>query len=405
MIFYSNLINLMNEKTRILSTVSMYHALNDGTVAVIPILFPIFKTIFNLSYTEIGIITGGGLLLSIIAQLMIGRISDGKNSQTLLSLGILIISISLLLLTKTKGFFSLLLLMFFLRLGASFFHPIGTGWISRIFKKDKLDWAMGIQSGFADIGAFIAISTTLFISEINSWDYPLYFWSFAGGLIIISGIYLTINIKDNFLIVKKTQKKQTIKEAINESAIFLKKIKLLIPAFIISGSCWGVVVTYLPLLLNQRTELSLATIGLVVSIWIGIGSISSFYYGKICNSLGRKNVIYLSYLTIGITSVMLAYFTDITIIILIMISLGTTAFITFPALASFISEITHETVEGKTFGTIFTLQLGGSTLYLFFGGVLSDIFGIWIPFMLLGVTTLLFSGVLFVYRKKPFVLE
>lgn len=405
MILYSNLINLMSEKIRILSTVSQYHALNDGTVAAIPILFPIFKEIFNLSYTEIGIITGGGLLLSIIVQLMIGRISDGKNSQTLLSLGILIISFSLLLLTKAQDFFTLLLLMFVLRIGASFFHPIGVGWISRIFKKDKLDWAMGIQSGFADIGAFIAISTTLYISEITSWDYPLYLWAFAGGLLLLSGNYLTSNIKDEYLIVEKTSKKQTIKDAIHESAVFLKKIKLLVPAFIISGSCWGVIVTYLPLLLNEKTDLSLASIGLVVSIWIGIGSISSIYYGRICASLGRKNVIYISYLTIGITSALLAYFTDIAIIILIMVLLGIAVFITFPALVSFVSEITHETVEGKTFGTIFTLQLGGSTIYLFLGGFLSDIFGIWIPFIILGVTTLLFSGVLLVYRKKPFILE
>jgi len=405
MIFYSSLINLMNEKIRILSTVSLYHALNDGTVAVIPILFPIFKVIFNLSYTEIGIISGGGLLFSIITQFMIGRISDGKNSQKLLSLGIFVISISLILLTKAQGFFSLLLLMFFLRFGSSFFHPIGVGWISRIFKKDKLDWAMGIQSGSADIGAFIAISTTLYISEITSWGYPLFLWSFAGGIVILSGVYLTSNVKKEFLIVKKISKRQTIKEAISESVIFLKKIKLLVPAFIISGSCWGVVVTYLPLLLRERTDLSLAVIGLVVSIWIGIGSISSIYYGKICAGLGRKNVIFLSYLTIGITSILLSYFTDIAIIILIMVLLGITVFITFPAIVSLISEITHETVEGKTFGTIFTLQLGGSTLYLFLGGFLADIFGIWIPFMLLGVTTLLFSGILILYRKKPFVLE
>ena len=116
MIFYSSLINLMNEKIRILSTVSLYHALNDGTVAVIPILFPIFKVIFNLSYTEIGIISGGGLLFSIITQFMIGRISDGENSQKLLSLGIFVISISLILLTKAQGFFSLLLLMFFFKI-------------------------------------------------------------------------------------------------------------------------------------------------------------------------------------------------------------------------------------------------------------------------------------------------
>jgi len=105
----------MEEKIKILSTVSLYHALNDGSVAIIPILFPIFKTIFNLSYTQIGIITGGGLLINIIAQLMIGRISDGKNSRTMLSLGILIISISILLLTKTQGFFSLLIFMFFFK--------------------------------------------------------------------------------------------------------------------------------------------------------------------------------------------------------------------------------------------------------------------------------------------------
>jgi FSR family fosmidomycin resistance protein-like MFS transporter len=395
----------MNEKNKILSTVSIYHALNDGTVAAIPILFPIFKAIFNLSYTEIGIITGGGLLLSIIAQLMIGRISDGKNSQTMLSLGIFIISLSLIILTEARGFFSLLFLMFFLRLGSSFFHPIGVGLISRIFKKDKLDWAMGIQSGSADIGAFIAISTTLYISEITSWDYPLYLWALAGGLVLLSGVYLTNNVKKEYLIVKKIPQRQTIKESISESVIFLKKIKLLAPAFIISGSCWGIVVTYLPLLLDVRTDLSLAAIGLVVSIWIGIGSISSFYYGKICAGLGRKNVIYLSYLTIGITSILLSYFTDIEIIILIMVLLGITVFITFPAIVSFVSEITHETVEGKTFGTIFTLQLGGSTLFLFLGGFLADIFGIWIPFMLLGLTTLIFSGVLLLYRKKPFVLE
>ena len=395
----------MNEKIRILSTVSLYHALNDGTIAVIPILFPIFRVIFNLSYTEIGIITGGGLLINIIVQLMIGRISDGKNSRTMLSLGILLISISMLVLTKAQGFISLLFLMFFLRIGTSFFHPIGVGWVSRIFKKDKLDWAMGIQSGFANIGAFIAISTTLYISELTSWGYPLYIWSFAGGIVLLSGIYLTSNVKEEYLIVKKISKKQTIKEAINESADFLKKIKLLVPAFIISGSCWGVVITYLPLLLTERSDLPLASIGFVASIWIGIGSISSLYYGRICNSLGRKNVIYLSYLTIGITSVLLAYFTNIVIIILIMILLGITVFVTFPALVSIVSEITHETVEGKTFGTIFTLQLGGSTIYMFLGGFLSDIFGIWIPFMLLGVTTLFFSGVLFIYRKKPFVLE
>lgn len=403
MILYSILTNIMDEKLRILSTVSLYHALNDGTVAAIPILFPIFRIIFDLSYTQIGIVTGGSLIIHIIFQLMIGRVSDGKNSRTMLSLGILLISISMLFFTQINGFYSLILIMFLLRIAESFFHPIGVGWISRIFKKHRLDWAMGVQSAFADIGAFIAISTTLYISEITNWKYPLYIWSIAGAVILLLGISITRNIKDEYLNVNKLLKKQTIKEALNESAIFLKRIKLIIPAYIISGSSWGIIITYLPLYLTERTNLSLTIIGLIVSIWIGIGSISSLFYGRISSKIGRNNIVFLSYFTIGITSILITYFTSISIIILIIVLMGITVFITFPAIITYISEITHESVEGKTFGTIFTLQLLGSTIFLFFGGFFSDIFGIWIPFILLGFPSLFFSIILLIFRKKPLI--
>jgi len=395
----------MDEKQKILSTVGIFHALNDGAVAAIPILFPIFKIIFDLSYTQIGVITGGALFINIIFQLILGRISDGKNSRIMLSLGILLISLSLLLFTQINGFYSLILVMILLRIGASFFHPIGTGWISRIFKKHRLDWAMGIQSGLADIGAFIAISTTLYISEITNWRYPLYIWSIAGVIILLSGIAITSNVKDEYLNVKMISKRRTLKEAIRENIIFLKRIQLIIPAFIISGSSWGIIVTYLPLFLNEKTNLSLTSIGLIVSIWIGIGSISSILYGRIYNKFGRNNIVFLSYFTIGITNILITYFTNISLMILIVILMGITVFITFPALVSYISEITHESSEGKTFGTIFTLQLSGSTIFLFFGGILSDVFGIWIPFILLGFTSLVFSIILLTFRRKPIILE
>ncbi|UCF50047.1 MAG: MFS transporter, partial [Thermoplasmatales archaeon] len=375
------------------------------TVAAIPILFPIFKLIFNLSYTQIGIITGGSLIIHIFSQLLLGRFSDGKNSRTLLSFGILLTSISMLLFTQVNGFYTIILIMFLLRVSESFFHPIGIGWISRIFKKHKLDWAMGIQSGLADIGAFIAISTTLYISEITNWKYPLYLWSIAGSIVLLIGTAITSNIKEEYLLVNKTSKRQTIKEAIEESIVFLKRIKLVIPAYIISGSSWGIIITYLPLYLTETTELSLTAIGLIVSVWIGIGSISSILYGRICGKFGRNNVVFLSYFTVGVTSILITYFTNISLVILIIALMGITVFITFPAIITLISEITHESVEGKTFGTIFTLQIIGSTIFLFFGGFLSDVFGIWIPFILLGVSSIVFSIILLIFRKIPIIAD
>ena len=393
----------MNYRHRILSTVCLYHGLNDGAISVIPILFPIFKTMFDLSYTQVGAITGGALLINLISQLMIGRISDGKNFRTMLTLGILLISLSMFLLTQTIEFLTLTLFIFILRFSASFFHPIGTGWISRIFKKDRLDWAMGIQSGSADIGSFIAISTTLYITEIFRLELPLLLWSLAGGIIVLTGIMLTRNIDEKHLIVKKKKEKQTIKEAFNEAFALLKKIKILIPAFMISGASWGIIITYLPLLLSERTNLSLAHIGLIVALWIGTGALFSFFYGKINEVLGRKNVLLLSYLTIGVSGILLAMYSNIVVYLLIMVFLGISIFLTFPTLASFISENTHESVEGRTFGTIFTLQLGGGTLLLFIGGILSDIIGIWTPFAILGVLSLILSIALRLNYNKKFI--
>jgi len=391
----------MNQKTRIISTVSFYHAFNDGAVAVVPILFPVLKTLFNLSYTQVGIITGSGLFITLITQLMIGRISDKKKRRFLLSIGIFLLSSSLFLLTQTNGFFTLLVLILFLRFGAGFFHPVGIGWISKTFKKQKIDWAMGVQSAFGDFGAFIAILTTLYIVEQTSWVAPFYIWSVGGIICLFIGLLLTRNIdeKNSNSSVEKPTKKH-LQHIISEEKKILKKMKLLLPGFIVSGAAWGIIITYLPLLLNAKTDLSFSTIGLIVSIWIGIGAITCIFYGKISSQLGRKNVVILSYLIVALSSFILTNVSNIIILLGIMIILGISTFLTYPSLFSFVSDLTDEETEGKTFSYIFTFQLGGGTILLFLSGVTSDLWGIWTPFLTLGILSMLMAFVFLISRKS-----
>jgi FSR family fosmidomycin resistance protein-like MFS transporter len=365
-------------------------------------LFPIFKELFALSYTQVGVITGGGLFITLVAQLLLGRIADGKNVNTFLLTGVALTSLSLLLLSFSTSFITLIFLIFFLRFATSFFHPIGIGWISRTYKKGKLDWAMGIQSGSADLGAFLAILTTLSITQLTHWTIPLYAWAGLCLLGLIASLVLTHQLDKAFVIVPKDPKKETVKELTTDAFQCVKRIKLLVPAFMISGASWGIMITYLPLLLNARTTLSLPQIGFLVALWAGIGSLTSLSYGKIRSYVHRKKLLVLAYLTIGVLSISLAVFTHILILIVIMILLGIAVFLTYPSLFSFVSEVTHESVEGWTFGITFMFQTGGGTILLFLGGVLSDLFGIWMPFALLGALSLLFTGVLLLNYTKPF---
>jgi FSR family fosmidomycin resistance protein-like MFS transporter len=392
----------MKPQGRILSTVSLIHAVNDGSIAVISILFPIFKELFNLSYTQVGIITGGGLFITLVGQLVLGRLADGKNVNSFLLTGVLLTSLSLMLLSFSTGFLSLICLIFFLRFATSFFHPIGIGWISRTYKKGKLDWAMGIQSGSADLGAFLAILTTLSITELTHWTVPLYGWACICIMGLLVSLILTHHLDKDLVFVPKETHRHSFKEMATDAYHRMKAIRLLIPAFMISGASWGIIITYFPLLLTAQTTLSLPVIGFLVALWAGVGSITSLSYGRIRTFINRKKLLLTAYILIGILSVFLALFTHLLILILLMILLGIAVFLTYPALFSFVSEVTDESVEGWTFGLTFTFQTGGGTILLFLGGVLSDLYGIWMPFVLLGLLSLLFSFVLLINYRKPF---
>jgi len=395
----------MNEKNKILSTVSIYHALNDGIICVVPLLFPIFKVLFNLNYTQVGFITGTGLLVTLFGQLAIGRVADRKNFRIFLSVGVLLMCVSMLLLTQAEGFLTLLFLMLFLRFSASFFHPVGIGWISRTFKKDRLDWAMGIQSGFGDLGAFFAVFTTLYIADLSGWKIPLYIWCIIGVLLLILGLFITSDVDSNFNKNNDKQVKQNLREALDEAWKVFRNVKILLPAFILSGVAWSIFINYFPLFLSEQTSLSLTYIGLLTTLWIGVGVIVSFSYSRIQDFFGRRKVIFFAYFLMGVSGLLLAMSINIFLIASAVFLLGVSTFLTYPALFCFTSTVTDETMESKTFGYIFTVQLIGGTLIMFISGALSDIFGIWIPFAILGVFGLFVTVFLLFYRGRSLVGE
>jgi len=392
----------MKEQGRILWTVGIIHAINDGSIAAVSVLFPVFRELFHLSYTEVGIITGGGLTITLIGQLVFGRIADGKNVNSFLLTGLLLTGVSMFLLTLSSSFLTLILFMLILRFATSFFHPIGVGWVSRTYKRDRLDWAMGIQSGSADVGTFLAIATTLTFTALWGWGLPLSLWGVigVGGLLVC--LLLTKDLERHWMIVPKVKRRQTVRDASAGTWRLMKKIKLLVPAFVISGASWGITITFLPLLLNARTTIPLPIIGLLVAMWTGIGSLASLSYGRIRTKIDRKKVLVISYFGIGIMGILLSYFTNVYVIIPVLILLGISVFLTYPALFSFVSEVTHETSEGWTFGITFTFQTGGSTVLSFLSGFLSDLYGIWVPFALVGAISFLFGIVLLLNYSKPF---
>ena len=138
----------------------------------------------------------------------------------------------------------------------------------------------------------------------------------------------------------------------------------------------------------------------ITSRYSALKVIVSFSYGKIYSVLGRKRSIIIAYFIIGIVGLSLSYFTNIWVILIMMVFLGISTFITYPALFSYVSNLMIENSEGKNFGYIFSIQLFGGVLLLIISGILSDLWGIWVPFTILGIFSFLVTGILLVNYKK-----
>ena len=108
-------------KRRILTTVSLHHACNDGSVVALPAIFPILytKTLLIRRYSDIGTIIMVGLVVAFLFQLLIGHHARTRHYRRFLALDALIVGASLLLLTFSRSHLTLVLFFIGVRIGTS----------------------------------------------------------------------------------------------------------------------------------------------------------------------------------------------------------------------------------------------------------------------------------------------
>lgn len=107
----------------ILLAISIAHLLNDAVQSVIPSIYPILKSEFSLSFTQIGIITLFFQMTSSILQPFVGRYADKRPSPYALTFGMGVSLAGLLLLAYSNSFYSVITSVSIIGIGSSIFHP------------------------------------------------------------------------------------------------------------------------------------------------------------------------------------------------------------------------------------------------------------------------------------------
>lgn len=353
----------MAKTPRLLWMISFHHACNDGTLMALVALIPILVEEMNLSYYEIGVL-GFGLIITVVVQYVVGRFADRIFSRYLLEIGALLMGASFALLLLVSDFAGLFLAVISMRIGGAFYHPVGTSWITREYAGKYLETALGIQSGVGNFGVIIALGTTGFLGEMFTWKAPCLVWAGLNFAAVLLGLAL---IKEEGI---KTRVSKQTKRVPSKST--LSKMWFLIIPIIAGGALYQVTSYFGPVRLTEVADWSAGSADLIFAMWIGIGTITSYYFGAMSYRFGKTKLLLAGYIVSAIAAAILAFALDWFIMGPILLVYGAFLFITFPALFSILNDVTDESERGTAFGLLFGFQLGGGAFVVYICGIVVD---------------------------------
>lgn len=107
----------------ILFAISFSHLLNDTIQSLIPAIYPIIKSSYHLTFSQIGLITLAFQLSASLLQPFVGMYTDKKPQPYSLAVGMGFTLIGLILLSISDSFNMILLSVILVGFGSSIFHP------------------------------------------------------------------------------------------------------------------------------------------------------------------------------------------------------------------------------------------------------------------------------------------
>jgi FSR family fosmidomycin resistance protein-like MFS transporter len=389
----------MRPGTKLLSAVGFYHFANDGTLAVLPLVLPIIRLRFGLSYTDVGTLTAAGLVVTLSVQLLVSHHSRRFDALNALTAGMAVMLVFTAMMVMVWDFASLLVFVIGMRIGAAVYHPLGLAMVAKNFGNGDIDMAMGVQSSLGDMGVFLAFVTTGALGAIFNWQSSFALWSAICLAAALVGIGMNVVREEPAPAGRRIEETDlTWREAASRLGV------LFIP-LAVGGAGYNIIVNFAPLMLQDEYGLAIGSYALVIALWVGTGAAFTLIFGKISLKVGRGRTISASYILIIASGLMIAFTDDIQVAILAMFFYGMGLFMTYPALFSYVTELTDGRRSEKAFGLVFTAQLTGGFAFSFICGVSSDMFGIKSPFLILSAMAalaLIVTGhYLFRVRRRP----
>lgn len=385
----------------ILFSIAFAHLLNDLLQAVIPAAYPILKETYNLTFTQIGLITFAYQLAASILQPVVGLYTDRYPKPFSQIFGMLFTLTGIVSLSFADSFRMIIMSVVLVGIGSSIFHPEASR-ISFLASGGRRGLAQSIFQLGGNIGTAIGPLLVALIVVPNTQRYIIGF-----AIVAVAGLAVLTHIARWYqlhLSMRASVRPLVVLPDLSQTRIVLSVALLLVLIF---SKFFYVasISSYFIFYLIEKFGLSIQDAQFHLFLFLAACAVGTLIGGPLGDKFGRKYVIWFSVLGVAPFTLLLPYAdlfwtTALSVVIGIIISSA------FPAILVYAQELLPKKlgmVSGLFYGFAFGMGGLGSALL----GRLADQRGILYVYELCGWLPLI--GIIAVFlpnlKKKPLVFK
>jgi len=355
---------------KVVGAVAIAHLLNDLIQAVLPAIYPMLKANFALSFTQVGLISLVYQVTASFLQPWIGLYTDKHPKPYLLPMGMCVTFLGILLLAFSPTFTVLLIASALIGVGSSTFHPEA----SRVARM-----ASGGRFGTAQSTFQVGGNTGTAIGPLLAALIIVPFGQHAVACLVVFAllaIWILTRVSQWTIRHAKTQAVSRIVNA--SSKLHGRQLTLAIGTICVlmfaKFTYIASISNYFTFYLIHKFHVSLATAQLHLFAFLAAVAVGTFAGGPIGDKIGRKAVIWVSFVGMAPFALMMPY-ADLFWTTILSVIAGLVLSSAFAAMVVYAQEAVPGRV-GMISGLMFGLMFGVSGIAAAGLGHLADLNGI-----------------------------